>query len=73
MKNLRKKISVILFILFVTSGIVLADNISDAQALVKKAKTVKIADAKYDYLHKARKLYLKEYDENPLSIPVLTV
>lgn len=72
MKKTIKIISVTLFILFLIRDFALADNLSDARSLVEKSKTARISDAKYDYLLRARKLYLDEYEENPLSITILT-
>ncbi len=48
-----------------------ADNIYEAEALLRKAKTASIQDEAYEYINKARDLYLKEYDNNPLNIDVL--
>ena len=50
---------------------VYADNISDAEALLKKAKIASIQDEAYEYINKARDLYLKEYEKNPTNIDVL--
>ena len=53
------------------NGSALADNISDAENLLKKAKLASNQEEAYEYVHKARILYEEEYSENPLNIRVL--
>ena len=48
-----------------------ADNISQAEGMLRKAQTASLQDEAYEYIHKARILYEDEYDDNPLSIPAL--
>ena len=48
-----------------------ADNISQAESMLRKAQTASLQDEAYEYIHKARILYEDEYDDNPLSIPAL--
>ena len=48
-----------------------ADNISQAESMLRKAQTASLQDEAYEYIHKARILYEDEYDDNPLSIKAL--
>ena len=47
------------------------DNFTQAENYIRKAKTTSVPEESYEYLHKARILYLEEYEKNPLNIKAL--
>ena len=67
-------------ILFITSAILIlsnitsavyADNYSEAQSYIKRAKTASIEEQSYDYLNKARKLLEEDYETDQTNIKLL--
>lgn len=48
-----------------------ADNFTQAENYIRKAKTTSVPEESYEYIHKARILYLEEYEKNPLNIKAL--
>lgn len=48
-----------------------ANSEAEAKALIQKAAVAKNDDAKYEYLLKAKDLYLADYEENPVDIDTL--
>ncbi len=48
-----------------------ANNLSQAQKLLKKAKMTSVREESYDYINKARVLFEDEYENNPSNVEVL--
>lgn len=69
-KNILKLI-ILSLCLFISEKSVYADNISEAANWLRKAEAASIQDQSYDFIHKARILYQKEYDDNPTNIEAL--
>ncbi len=70
-KIIIKCIIIFLFIITAVNKVYADDNIKKAEDLLIKAKTAAVQDEAYDYINKARILYLDEYESNPVSIPAL--
>ena len=71
MKKDCKKILLTACILLFTLNTAFADNFSQAEKLLRKARAASIPEEGYEYVHKARILYEEEYDKNPLNVQAL--
>lgn len=68
-----KKFKYLIFFLIFSLCIncVQADNFTEAEKLIRKAKSASIQDESYEYINKARILYEEEYDSNPINVKAL--
>ncbi len=69
-KNILTVVSFILIFIY-GSDYAYCDNFSSADELVRKASTASSQEESYDYLHKAERYYLEEYNKNPTDIRAL--
>ncbi len=65
-----KKIIIFTFCFIYLSLTAFADNISQAEKLLKKAKMASVQEEKYEYINKARVLYEEEYENSPADINI---
>lgn len=70
MKRIFAKLFIICLI-FVCSGICIADNYSDGQVFLRKAKLSTIKEQQYDYLNSARILFEEQLEKTPSDIKTL--
>ncbi len=66
-----KKIVIAIFCIFYLSSYAYADNVSQAEKLLHKAKMTSVQEESYEYINKARELYLESYEKNPADTDVL--
>jgi Tfp pilus assembly protein PilF len=71
MKKIAIKIFLISTLLLNVNLATFADNYSDAQQYIKRAKTASIEEQSYDYLNKARTLLEKDYETDKTNIKLL--
>ncbi len=65
------KTSVLFLLVFVSTGICCAYELSDAKTLLDKAKTASLKEEKYDYINQAREIYFENYMLNQTDIDSL--
>lgn len=70
MKKIFAKLFTI-YLIFVCSGICIADNDSDGQVFLRKAKLSTIKEQQYDYLNSARILFEERLEKAPADINTL--
>lgn len=70
MKKIFAKLFTI-YLIFVNSGICVADNYSDGQVFLRKAKLSTIKEQQYDYLNSARILFEERLEKAPADINTL--
>ncbi len=67
-----KKIYLAILSLYIIIGAnVCYADMNSAEELLRKAKTASMQEEAFDYIHKARVIYLEEYENNPANIDVL--
>lgn len=71
MKKISLKTLIIFVLLLNFNLATFADNYSDAQQYIKRAKTASIVEQGYDYLNKARTLLEKDYETDKTNIKLL--
>lgn len=70
MRNICKKLFIVICLLFVTD-FVLASDIENAERFLKRAKITNNKEESYEYIHRARIIYEEEHEANPSDIGVL--
>lgn len=71
MKIKVKNIFIFLVCVLLSLNVCIANDLGQADSLLKKAKITKVEDESYDYILKARKIYQEECDENLLNVRAL--
>ncbi len=69
---MKKYLLIILFLIYVyNANYAYSDNFKTADELVRKSKISSSQEESYDYLNKAEKYYMEEYNKNPSDIRAL--
>lgn len=73
MKKKLLQITILCTLILNTSLCAWADYYSEARQLIRRAKTASINEQSYDYLHQARVILEKEYENNQTNIKLLMI